>query len=58
MSKPNREPFRNLTPAQQCASIAGGEAATKAKKRVYEEMKQRRQDEQRGYDTGRHSNRG
>jgi hypothetical protein len=47
MSKPNREPFRNLTPAQQRASIAGGEAATKAKKKVYQEMKQQRQDEQR-----------
>ena len=57
MSKPNREPFRNLTPAQQRASIAGGEAATKAKKRVYEEMKQGRQDEQRECDTSRRNNR-
>jgi hypothetical protein len=57
MSKPNREPFRNLTPAQQRASIAGGEAATKAKKRVYQEMKQRQQEEQREYDPVRHNSR-
>jgi len=42
MSKPNRETFRKLTPAQQRASIAGGEAGTKAKKEVYQQMKQQR----------------
>ena len=48
MSKPNRETFRKLTPAQQRASIAGGEAATKAKKKVYQQMKQQRKQNDAG----------
>lgn len=47
MTKPNREPFRSLTPTQQIASIAGGEAATRAKKKVYQEMKRKREQGQR-----------